>query len=127
MALTLSGAPDSTARYASMTAVLVAAAIYFGRSGHFGRGASTRRERWILAYGLIAPYALVETAGLGYTWWSGVETIFHAAPYTLGTPIGIHFFGHIIGGLTWEPALVYFLIGLVGTLGSGRGRQEALW
>ena len=92
------------ARYASMTTVILIASIFLSSKE------TTRRERVIISYALIAPYMLVEAVGLGYTWWSGNETIFQLWPYNLGTPVHIHFWGHIIGGLTWEPLLVYGLI-----------------
>jgi hypothetical protein len=28
----------------------------------------------------------------------------------MGTPIAVHFLGHLAGGLSWEPAIVYGLI-----------------
>ena len=59
---------------------------------------------------------LVEVIGLGYTWWSGAETIFHAREYSLGTPIGLHFTGHVVGGLTWEPAMTWAALWAVGSL-----------
>lgn len=103
-ALTVSGFEDDIARFASMTAIILAAIVYFaGRT-------PTRAERIIVAYGLVLPYMIVEIVGLGYTWWSGRETIFHAEPYTLGTSMKVHFFGHLIGGITWEPAIVFLLL-----------------
>jgi hypothetical protein len=118
-ALTLAGVPDRTTRWASMTAVIMIAIVYFGRLN------PGRRDRIVVAYGLIAPYALVETVGIGYTWWSGTPTIFHAPPYTLGTPIATHFFGHIAGGLTWEPAVVFAAIWGVSRLWPG-GEERSL-
>ena len=64
-------------------------------------------SRLRIAYSLIAPYMLVETAGIGYTWWTGNHTIFHAIPYTFGTSIELHFWGHVIGGVTWEPLFIF--------------------
>lgn len=57
---------------------------------------------------------LVETVGIGYTWWTGNHTIFHAAPYTFGTSIPVHFWGHVIGGVIWEPLFLFLLISALG-------------
>ncbi len=102
-ALTVTDLAD-WALYASMTAVILIAIMFFSSKE------TTPRERFIASYALIAPYMFVESVGLGYTWWSGNETIFQVWPYNLGAPVHVHFWGHIIGGLTWEPLLVYGLI-----------------
>jgi len=103
------------AYFASMTAVILIAITFFSSKY------STWRERLIISYALVAPYMLVESVGLSYTWWSGNETIFQVWPYNLGTPIYIHFWGHIIGGLTWEPLLVF---GLVTGIAKVRGKKN---
>ena len=100
-ALTVNGVPDAVAAWASMTAVMLAAA------GYFALRTSGRRERLIVSYVIVAPYMAVEVLALGYTWWTGRGTIFHAAPFTLGTSIEVHFWGHVAGGLTWEPLMVF--------------------
>ena len=102
--LTVSGVNDSVTRWASMTAVIAAGLVYFAWRSE------TWKQRLRTAYVLIAPYMLVETAALGYTWASGNRTIFHAEPYTLGTSIPTHFWGHIVGGLTWEPWSVFLVM-----------------
>jgi hypothetical protein len=109
-ALTVAGVPDEITRYASMTAVILIAILYYGRLN------PGRRERVIVAYLLVAPYMFIEVVGLGYTWWSGARTIFHTPPYTLGTSIAVHFLGHLAGGLSWEPAIVCGLIWAVSRL-----------
>lgn len=120
-ALSVSPAGYQWARYASMTAVIIAGVVYFAPR------TPDRTGRALVSYGLIVPYMAVEIAGLGYTWWRGRETIFHADPYTLGTPIDIHFFGHLFGGLTWEPAMVFGLLWAVGRLRRPRERQRRIW
>ena len=87
-----------------MTTVILIANIFLSSKQ------TTPRQRLTISYALIAPYMLVEAVGLGYTWWSGTDTIFQVWPYNLGTPVHTHFWGHIIGGLTCEPLLVYGLI-----------------
>lgn len=119
--LSVSGVTDNVTRYASMTGVILAAIVYFGFKQ------TGRRQRLAIAYALIAPYMLVEAVGLGFTLMTERATIFHAAPYSLGTSAKVHFWGHIVGGLTWEPLLVFFLIsalGYAGRKGSRRTRIE---
>ena len=105
--LTVSGVPDALSRYASMTVVILAGCVYFG----------ARKLPWRdllkVSYFLILPYMAVEVAGIGYTWATGRSTIFHADRYSFGLPIQHHFWGHVVGGLTWEPLAVFILMVLV--------------
>lgn len=107
--LTVNSAPDSIARWASMTGVIAAGILVYGQRTR------THRERWRVAFAFIIPYMFVETVGLGYTWWTRTETIFHAPEYSFGTSPGVHLAGHIIGGLTWEPAMAWAALWAVGT------------
>jgi hypothetical protein len=106
-ALTVTGVPNSVTRFASMSFIILIGAAYFAINS------STHGERLKLAYLLILPYMIVEVAALLYTWSAGVETIFHAPQYSLNTTIPRHTFGHLLGGLTWEPALVFLFMELV--------------
>jgi len=112
--LTVRGVPDETARYASMTAVILAGCVYFG----------TRRLPWrqalAVSYILVLPYMAVELAGLGYTWATGRPTVFHAPQYSFGLPLRVHFWGHLVGGLTWEPLFVFLVTMLIGRIAGGR-------
>jgi len=122
--LTVAGVEDGLTRFASMTAVILAGIVWFGSFP------TNWRQRLLIAYVLIAPYMLVEAAGLGYTWISGKQTIFHAPEYSMGTTIGQHFAGHILGGLTWEPlgvfAIMTLLAWLIRLTGFGRP-PRSLW
>jgi hypothetical protein len=101
LGLTLIGVPNAVTKFASMSAVILVACFYLGwKTRSF-------KERLVVSYLLILPYMLVEVIGLGYTWASGRETIFHAPEYSLGSSINVHFWGHIVGGLTWEPAFLF--------------------
>ena len=102
--LSLSGVDTNLTRYASMTVVITVAILYFAVRE------TQRPERLIISYALIAPYMLVETLSLGYTWRTGTATIFHTPPYDVGVEISVHFWGHLVGGLTWEPVFVFLLI-----------------
>jgi hypothetical protein len=108
--LTLTEVLDDLTRFASMTVVILAGRVFFARRG------TEVRERLFISYALVIPYMLIEVPALGYTWWSGRTTIFHTPPYTLGTPIEIHFYGHLLDGLTWEPLVVFLMITLGSTL-----------
>jgi hypothetical protein len=109
--LTVAGAPHTTARYATMTVVIMLGALYFSINS------STHIERLKLAYLLIFPYMIVEVAALLYTRFTGTPTIFHAPEYSLGTTINQHTFDHLVGGLTWEPALVFLFMEAVWGVG----------
>jgi len=103
-ALTLAGIPDSTVKYFSMTALIIADILFFSVR------TQTHKERFIAAYLLIFPYMIVEVAALSYTCLSGRHTIFQTDHYSFGFPIGIHTLRHFIGGLTWEPWGVFLLM-----------------
>lgn len=106
-ALTVSGLPNSIVKYASMSVVILAGAIYFAVVS------SRHLERLKNAYLLILPYMIVEVAALMFTWVTGMDTIFHAPEYSLGTGIALHTIGHLLGGLTWEPLALFVFMEIV--------------
>lgn len=105
--LSVVGVADRLTRYASMTVVIMAGVIWFGSIP------TTWRQRLMIAYGLILPYMVIETTGLGYTWIFGQPTIFQAPEYSMGTTVPIHLAGHLIGGLTWEPLSIFAMMSLL--------------
>ncbi len=105
-----SGANDNITRYASMTVVIAIAILYFA-----SRPTGTS-ERLIISDLLVPPYMLVETVALAYTWRTGTATTFHSPPYTFGVELPVHFWGHVAGGITWEPMFAFLLIGTLSKL-----------
>jgi hypothetical protein len=121
--LTVSGVPDSTVKYFSMTAIVIVGTLYFSAA------TDTGKQRFIAAYLLILPYMVVEVAALGYTWISGQRTIFQADEYSLGFSLVPHMLGHFVGGLTWEPWSVFILMEILWGIGwvlrrATSGREE---
>jgi len=114
--LTISGVPDSTVKYFSMTVIMMIATLYFAVVSR------THKERLKAAYLLILPYMTVEVLALGYTWASGRQTIFHAQEYSFGTSITVHTIGHLAGGLTWEPLFGFVVMEIVWFIYAG-GRR----
>ena len=106
-ALTIAGVSNDVVKYASMTVLVTAGALYFAVAS------STHKERLKDAYLLILPYMIVEVAALGFTWATGHDTIFHAAEYTMGYGIAAHTLGHFAGGLTWEPLAVFLFMEII--------------
>src|SRR5678816_2076206 len=106
-ALTVAGLPDSTVKYFSMSAVTALGVLYFAIT------TSTHRERLHAAFFLVIPYLIVEVAALGYTWATGQQTIFHSVDYSMGFSIAVHTLGHLVGGLTWEPLLLFLMMEVV--------------
>jgi hypothetical protein len=102
-ALTVSGVPNETVKYFSMSAIIMAGTVYYALT------TDTHMERLRAGYLLFIPYMIIEVAALGYTWLTGHQTIFHANEYSFGTSIGTHTLGHLVGGLTWEPLGFGFL------------------
>src|SRR5262245_16594005 len=112
------GVPKEIVKYFSMTGVMLVGLIYFAVV------TETHRLRLRDAYFLVIPYMIIEVLALSYTWASGRQTIFHASEYSMGTSIGLHTIGHFIGGLTWEPLLVFLQMELVWLIYTG-GRAIA--
>jgi len=108
--LTAAGTPDEISRYASMTAVIVAGCVYFGVAG------LSWKDLVKVSYLLILPYMAIELGGIGYTWATGKTTIFHVPQYSFGMPADVHFFGHLVGGLTWEPLALFLVMLIVGAI-----------
>lgn len=115
-ALTISGAPNHLAKYASMTAIILAGTLYFAVT------LASRSERLKAAFLLIMPYMITEVAALGYGWATGRETIFHTPEYSFNTPIEVHTIGHLVGGLTWEPLMVFVAMEVIRAVYTG-GRK----
>jgi len=104
--LTVAGAPDEVTKYVSMTVVILAGCVYFGAAS------VSWKELFAVSYLLILPYMAVELGGIGYTWATGKTTIFHVPPYSVGLEVDLHFWAHLVGGLTWEP-LTLFVVMLI--------------
>src|SRR5919198_952619 len=98
------GVPKDVVKYFSMSAIMIIGSLYFAIA------TATHTERLKASYLLVMPYMTVEVLALSYTWATGHQTIFHAAEYSLGTSIAVHTIGHLIGGFTWEPLLIFVLI-----------------
>ena len=105
--LTVSGAPDEVTKYASMTVVILAGCVYFGAA------CLSWKELLPVSYLLILPYMAVELGGIGYTWATGKTTIFHVPQYSFGLEVNLHFWGHLVGGLTWEPLSLFVVMLIV--------------
>jgi hypothetical protein len=105
--LVVSGAPDEGTKYA-MTLVILAGCLYFGAASPSWKGLLA------VSYLLILPYMAVEVVGIGYTWATGKTTIFHVPQYSLGLDLDLHFWGHLVGGLTWEPLSLFVVMLIVG-------------
>ena len=119
-ALDAEGVPKDVVKYFSMSAIMMVGAVYFAIA------TSTHKERFKAAYLLVMPYMAVEVVALSYTWATGRQTIFHAAEYSLGTSIGVHTLGHLIGGFTWEPLFGFLFMEIVwGAYAGGRSLFKA--
>ena len=111
--LSVAGLPNSTVKYVSMTVVILAGAVYFAVT------TPTHKSRLKAAFLLILPYLVVEVLVLAYTWITGRGTIFHAPEYSFGYGIAAHTLGHLAGGLTWEPLMLFVLMEIVWVIYSG--------
>ena len=105
--LTVTGLPDGIVKFVSMTVVMMIATIYFAVV------TETHKERLKAAFLIVLPYMVIEVAALGYTWFTGHQTIFHAQEYSFGTPISYHFIGHLVGGFTWEPLSIFLVMEII--------------
>ena len=99
--------PKDVVKYFSMTAIMIIGSVYFAIA------TATHKERLKDSYRLVMPYMTIEVIALGYTWATGHQTIFQATEYSMGTSIAVHTLGHLIGGFTWEPFIVFAQMELV--------------
>src|SRR6266850_5448754 len=106
-ALDRAGMSMDVVKYFSMTAIMIIGSVYFAVA------TATHKERLKDSYLLVMPYMAIEVLALGYTWMTGIQTIFHAKEYSMGTSIGQHTVGHFIGGLTWEPLSVFLVMEII--------------
>ena len=68
----------------------------------------------LAAYVLFVPYTLIAVPALGYTWITGVPTIFQRHEHSMtGLTIGQHFAVMLIGGFTIEPLAGFAFMSLV--------------
>jgi hypothetical protein len=111
--LTVSGVPNDIVKYFSMTLVITIGMIYFALA------AKTHKDRLKAAYLLILPYMVIEIVALGYTWASGRSTIFHTPEYSFGMGIVPHTLGHLAGGLTWEPLMLFLIMEIIWLISLG--------
>jgi len=118
--LTLSGLPDSTVKYFSMTVIIIVGTFYFALT------TATHKDRLKASYILLIPYMLVEVSALGYAWASGRPIIFHAKDYSLGTTLPVHTIGHFVGGLTWEPLSTFVVMELIWLVALGIRRLTGM-
>lgn len=105
--LTVSGVPDEITRYGSMTVVILVGCVYFGAAG------LSWKDLAAISYLLILPYIAVELGGIGYTWATGKTTIFHVPQYSFEMPVNVHFWVHLVAGLTWQPLALFVAMLLV--------------
>jgi len=107
LGLTVAGTSHEITKYGSMTVVILAGCVYFGAAG------LSWKELLKVSYLLILPYMAVELGAIGYTWATGKTTIFHVPQYSFGMPVDLHFWGHLVGGLTWEPLSLFIVMLIV--------------
>jgi hypothetical protein len=105
--LSVTGLPNSTVKFVSMSVVMLAGTIYFAFA------TPTHKGRLKDSYLLVLPYLAIEVLALGYTWFTGHQTIFHAEEYSLGYGIAAHTIGHLVGGLTWEPLFLFLIMEVI--------------
>ena len=71
----------------------------------------------LAAYVLFVPYTLIAVLALGYTWVTGIPTIFQRHEHSMtGLTIGQHFAMMLVGGFTIEPIAGFAFMSLVGLI-----------
>ena len=88
--LSTAGISNDVVKYASMSVVIMAGSLYFGAT------TSTHKDRLKAAYLLRCFYG-----------------------ESLLTGIAVHTLGHFVGGLTWEPLMVFIVMEIVWAIAAG--------
>src|SRR5262245_35787325 len=83
--MSLAGVADSITTFFSISVVILAGMIYFGIV------CREWRDRLLAAYALFVPYTIIGVLALGYTWITGVPTIFQRHELSMtGLTVGWH-------------------------------------
>ena len=112
LVLSLAGVPNSTARFLSMTVVLLASALFYGVRVHTTGFGSYRHLlplleiQWALATAIVIAAILISAA-------SGTENIFSAPEYGGTLSVPAHIGGHLLFGLVLGPLVTWAIASLV--------------
>jgi hypothetical protein len=112
LALSLGGVPNSTARFLSMTVVLLASALYYGVRVHTtGFGGYKHllpllEIQWALATVIVIVAILISAA-------TGTENIYSAPEYGGTLSVPAHIGGHLVFGLVLAPLVSWGVASLV--------------
>jgi hypothetical protein len=106
--LSLAGVPDRITTFFSITLVISVGLIYFGIV------CRQWRDRVFAAYALFVPYTAIAVLALGYTWITGVPTIFQRHELSMtGLTVGWHMAVMFIGGFSLEPLFGFAFMSLI--------------
>ncbi|HEY7512741.1 MAG TPA: hypothetical protein VIG50_20945 [Vicinamibacteria bacterium] len=112
LALSLGGVPNSTARFLSMTVVLLASALYYGVRVHTTGFGSYKHLlplleiQWALATVIVIVAILISAA-------TGTENIYSAPEYGGTLSVPAHLGGHLVFGLVLAPLVSWGVASLV--------------
>ena len=109
LGLSLAGVPNSTAKWLSMTVVLLASVFYYGVRVHTS-GFGSYKHLLPLVWIQSALVTAIVIAGILITAATGRENIFSAPEYGGTLSVGAHIGGHLLFGLVIGP-LVGWAIG----------------
>jgi hypothetical protein len=109
--LSLAGVRDGITTFFSISAVILAGMIYFGIV------CREWRDRLLASYALFVPYTVIAVLALGYTWITGVPTIFQRHELSMtGLTVGWHITAMFIGGFSFEPLLGFAFMSLIAVI-----------
>ena len=112
LGLSIAGVPNSTAKWLSMTAVLLASIVYYGVRVHTS-GFGTYKHVLPLLVVQGALLTAVVIAGILIAEGTGRQNIFSAPEYGGTLSMGAHIAGHLVFGLVAAPLVGWAVASLV--------------
>ncbi len=112
LALSLAGVSDSATRWLSMTAVAIAATIYYGIAVHT-KGFGTYRHLLPLLVTQAVVTHLIAIVGILISAGTGRPNIFTANEYGGTSSAPLHAGGHVVGGMVVGPLIGWAIASLV--------------
>ena len=98
LGLSLAGVPDASTRWLSMTAVAIAATVYYGITVHTKGFGSYRQLLPLLFIQAVVSNAIV-IVGILIAGATGTPNIFTAPEYGGDSKLAFHIFGHVVFGM----------------------------
>ena len=112
LALSLAGVSDAATRWVSLTALSIAATIYYGVAVHTKGFGSYKQLLPLMVIQSMVANAIV-IVGILISAMTGRANIFTADEYGGDSPLALHIGGHVVGGMIVGPLIAWLIASIV--------------